>query len=275
MTGISTPRVTPRIWIGLVAVAVYVAVGAGIANLLLAAIAVEDPMGRFLLAHLPVLIPLAIAGIVFVWWAGWNARVWQTAAPWETRPRRWWLLVFPVLLLIQSGVTLGTSDWGRWTVGGVVLVALVCLLVGFGEELYFRGILRASIREHHGETLALVITAAAFGIAHTLSSALQGMPVGGVLFQVAVTSAAGAVYYGAFLATGRLWVPIVLHALDDFSLHISGADLTMHPIADATPSPLAIATQGLLWALTVVLLISCIRRDRAARHLAAGRTVKG
>jgi membrane protease YdiL (CAAX protease family) len=142
----------------------------------------------------------------------------------------------------------------------------VFLLVGFGEELYFRGILRASIRTHHGETLALLVTSLAFGLAHSIVVILAGVDAGAVAFEVAATAAAGAVYYGVYRATGRLWVPIVLHALDDFSLSISGADLTAHPITDSGVNPITITTQVLLWALALALLISCIRQDRATRR---------
>ena len=146
------------------------------------------------------------------------------------------------------------------------LVLVVNILVGVGEELYFRGILRASLRAHHGETLTLIVTSLMFGAARALSSVLAGVPIGFLVFQVSVAAATGAVLYGAFRATGRLWVAMALHALTDFSLRISSGDLSSRSADDLTPPPVTVATQFILWAFALVLLISCIRQDVRAHR---------
>lgn len=257
-------RTAPRAWISFVAAAVYVAVAAGVANVLTDLIPTGDPVEEFVLGHVTVLIPLIVAGVVFVHWAGWNNIVWRLPSAAETTPRRWWLLAFPALMLVQYATVLVDSRWSAWDLGSVVIVAIVCLLIGFGEELYFRGILRASIRHRHGETLALLLTSLAFGLAHTLGAVLAGVEPAGIAFEIGVTALAGAICYGAYRATGRLWVPILLHALDDFSLQISSGDLTADP-SDAGLSPLGVTAQTLLWILALALLISCIRQDLRGR----------
>lgn len=89
-----------------------------------------------------------------------------------------------------------------------ILVLLVVGLVGFGEEFYFRGILRASMTRRHGETFAFVQTSLAFGLAHSAASLAHNVPLPVVAFQVGATTAAGAVLDSAYLATGRLWAPM-------------------------------------------------------------------
>lgn len=269
MTAMRTPetmRVRPQLWIGLVAVTVYVLLAAGVANLLTDWLAPSDPAADYALGHFPVLIPLVVAGVVFVRWAGWGPGVWRTPASFETRPRRWWLLAIPALLLAQNVVLLAASPAANWQVGTVVLIAAATALVGIGEELYFRGILRASVRAHHGETMALLVTALAFGAAHSVASLGHGLPLGFIAFQVAVTALGGAVYYGAFLATGRLWVAMVLHALDDFSLAVSSGNLTGPSGQNAAAGPVNSAIQFILWVLAGAVLVSCIRQDRRDRQ---------
>ncbi|GIT82109.1 hypothetical protein LLS1_37780 [Leifsonia sp. LS1] len=259
-------RVPQRFWIGLVAVIVYVALAGGVGNLLDQWFPTTNDVAELALSHFPVLIPLIAVGLIFVWRAGWRNDVWRTPASFETQPRRWWMLAFPILLLAQSVILLVGTPWGRWSVGALLVILVVNIMVGVGEELYFRGILRASLRSHHGETLTLVVTSLLFGAAHALGSVLAGLPIGFVAFQVSVAAAAGAVLYGVFRATGRLWVAMALHALSDFALRVSSGDLSSRSADDLSPSPVTITTQAILWMLTLVLLISCIRQDARTRR---------
>lgn len=259
-------RVPRRFWVGLVAAIVYVALAGGVAELLTEGISTEDDVAELSLGHFPVLIPLVAAGVWFVWRAGWTKHVWRTPAAFETQPRRWWMLAFPALLLIQSIVLLAGTPWGAWSAAVLVVIVLVNILVGVGEELYFRGVLRASLRAHHGETVTLLVTSLMFGAAHALGSVLAGTGAGFVAFQVVVTATSGAVFYGVFRATGRLWIAMGLHALNDFTLRVSSGDLTSRSADNLDPSPINVVVQALLWVLVLVLLTSCIRQDTAERR---------
>ncbi|AMB59948.1 CPBP family intramembrane glutamic endopeptidase [Microterricola viridarii] len=259
------PRIPQRFWIGLVAVIVYVALAAGVSSLLVDWLAPEGELAEFALSHIPVLLPLIIAGLVFARRSGW-AEIWRTPAAFETRPRRWWMLVIPLLMLTQSIIVLTLTPWGNWDILGIALVALITAMVGLGEELYFRGILRSSLRANHGETLTLLVTSLLFGAAHSFGSAIHGEPVGTIAFQVGVTMLDGVLFYAAFRATGRLWVAIALHALSDFTLYLSSTNLADQNAIDVSTVPANIAIQGTLWALVVVVFISAMRQDLAARR---------
>ncbi|WP_157429221.1 CPBP family intramembrane glutamic endopeptidase, partial [Agromyces salentinus] len=248
------------------AVLVYVLVAGGAANLLTAWFSTDSDLADFALGHFPPLILLIAAGIVFVRFSGWSRYVWRTPASFETRPRRWWMLAFPVLLLAQSIILLTLVPWAGWDVGAVLVVAAGTALVGIGEELYFRGILRASLRSHHGETLALVVTSLLFGLGHSLGSVMNGLDGGFIVFQVGVTALDGAILYGAFRATGRLWVPMVLHAFSDFTLYLANNDLADKTGSEISTSPANTAIESVLWVLAIVLLISCIRQDLRTRR---------
>ncbi len=53
---------------------------------------------------------------------------------------------------------------------------------------------------------------------------IKGIPFEVIAFQVSVTTFMGISLYAAFRATGRLWVPMLLHALDDFSIWLHSGD---------------------------------------------------
>jgi len=258
-------RIGFSVWIGLAAVAVYIALAAGVANLFTDAIPTSSDAAEFALGHFTVLPVLIVAGVMFIRWAGWSRQVWRTSGAGETQPRRWWMLAIPVLLLVHIATIFAQVPWGDRSGTLIVVVLAGTAMVGFGEELYFRGILRATIRAHHGEFVTLLVTSLLFGLAHSLSSLLAGLLPTFVAFQVAATALDGAVLYGVFRATGRLWAAILLHGLNDAALYLVSADTT-NPAATAfNPGSWFAITPTLLWALTAALVISCLREDLHAR----------
>ncbi len=83
--------------------------------------------------------------------------------------------------------------------------ALVSLMAGLGEEMFFRGLIQQAIVEHASPWLGVAIASLVFGLLHALS-----------LTYAALAAAIGA-YFGILtLATGNLIAAIVAHAAYDF-----------------------------------------------------------
>jgi len=242
----------------------------GLSNLLDSLLKPATPEAEFALSHL-VPLPIGIAlGLAFARWSGWSRDIWsQTPAFAPTAaPRRRWMLAIPLLLLIAPLEGLFRVPWGDRSVWFILLLAVGCLGIGIGEELFYRGILRVSI-QRHGELLALLVTSVLFGVSHALGSMIHGVPAPSIAFQVSATAMDGALYFGAFLATGRLWVPIVIHAFTDYVLYLQTGNADAAPgHAVPDPGPVTIGAQFVLGALLVVLLISSARRDVRARRAA-------
>lgn len=198
---LTTERVPRRIWIGLVAVVVYILFAAGLGNAVDSWIGTSTGPLELVLSHAAIVPPI-IAGVLFVRWAGWTPAVWRTPPPTGRGVRRWWWLAIPVLMLVQSLANIAAAPLDTWTIPTAALVLVVTCLVGLGEELYFRGILRASITGHHGETFAFIGTSLAFGLAHSAAGLAHGVPLSIIAFQVAVTVAAGAVFMPRSLRPG-------------------------------------------------------------------------
>lgn len=254
-------RIPRRLWIGLVAAAIYVAFAAG-GGALIDAIGADDadPVVELALTHL-LPLPIAIAlGLVFLRWAGWWRDVWSDPRVSRSAPRRLWWWLVPVVIALQPLALVIGAEWSRITVAYAAVGALVYLAVGLGEELYFRGILLESVRARHGETVTLLVTALAFGLAHSVGSLLAGVPVAMIAFQVAVTTMDGVLFYAALRVTGTLWVPIVLHGLSDYARWLAA------PGDDGSVSPLAASAQIAMTVLAIAIVFSVIREDHRARR---------
>lgn len=98
----------------------------------------------------------------------------------------------------------------------VVSFAILTLLVGFAEEVFFRGLILGSLRPL-GTVNAVLISAFLFGLPHLLNA------VGGTwdpLFTIADTFAAlgiGVTFAALAIRTGTIWPLIGIHALIDFT----------------------------------------------------------
>ena len=95
------------------------------------------------------------------------------------------------------------GHWKLWQ------LALVAALAGFGEELFFRGLLQLGLSNVLHVWLAILITSLIFGLAHivTLTYCLLAFLI--------------SLYLGfLFVHTGNLVVPIAVHALYDFCVFL-------------------------------------------------------
>jgi membrane protease YdiL (CAAX protease family) len=117
----------------------------------------------------------------------------------------WWILtteassVRGLVELVQSelGPVLATRSPAS--------LALLAALAGTAEEILFRGVVQTGLAGPFSETIALIFSSVAFGLAHFLT------PMYALLAGVA------GLYLGAvFLIHGNLLAPIVAHALYDF-----------------------------------------------------------
>lgn len=254
-------RVRRSVWVGLALAVFYVIVAAGGGLIVDAVLGDEpDPVLENALAHL-LPLPIAIAvGLVFVWRSGWWRDVWSPTPIRANRPRRLWMFAVPIAVVVQIVLLVVQAPLATLTAPYVLVGLVSYLLVGLGEELFFRGILLQSVQARHGETVTLLITALSFGLAHSIGSAVHGIPAGAIAFQVAVTAVDGVVFYAILRVTGTLWAPIVLHGLGDYGRWLSAGDGQDHTSAGDA------AVQILLSVLAAAVLVSAIRADLRTRR---------
>jgi len=89
-----------------------------------------------------------------------------------------------------------------------------------------------------------------------------------IAFQVAFLTMSGSLYYWARRVTGRLWVPMLLHALTDCVAYlVSGASSAAEALsADASENVVVVIAQALLIAAATLGVLSAAREDVRARR---------
>lgn len=164
--------------------------------------------------------------------------------------------MYPLVLIAFAGaanLTLALSERPAWAPWYHILAFWgAMLLIGFTEELAFRGLVASALLEGFGTGRAGVWKAAAFsgllfGAAH-LSNVL-GASLPGVCIQMAVTSVLGMLFAAIYFRSGNLWVTILLHAAMDAAsligsglfLGASGGDtvaeaISAYSLANLTPA---------------------------------------
>jgi len=154
--------------------------------------------------------PLAFVLLV-VGRLGWWRPVWV-----DERPVRPWLRVVP----LSIGLTiLGCTNYpglARSPASFVLLLLTGSLMIGFAEELLFRGLgVTAFRRAGHRELSVAVWTSVLFSLAHAAS--LLGGPL-----QLLAALGAGFLYYLVRRVSGGLLLPAVLHGLWNFGILSAG-----------------------------------------------------
>ena len=153
--------------------------------------------------------------------------------------------------------------WNRLTPGLLVACAAAGVLVGFCEEVLFRGIVLRALRNGtRPEAWAVLASAVCFGLFH-LTNIINGSPLEAVLPQVAIAAVSGAVLYLFRRGTGMLLAGMVAHGLWDFSLFVPGAGTT-------TAAVISVSFTVLVVIVGVVVLIAIIVRDRGTVTTPAG-----
>ncbi|MCS6859181.1 MAG: CPBP family intramembrane metalloprotease [Abditibacteriales bacterium] len=129
-----------------------------------------------------------------------------------------------VFMSVTMGVYLAL-DWIRLTPtstswGGWLILTLGCLLVGFTEEMMFRGYLLTHLEEWRSRRVAIAVTTVLFWMAH-LGMGNVHHPLG-----AADMLAIGLTFALCRVATRSLWLPIGLHAgYNWIALSIGGDEL--------------------------------------------------
>jgi membrane protease YdiL (CAAX protease family) len=123
------------------------------------------------------------------------------------------LLVGAALFVTTIGIIAalgGYSVEGRQSVNTLGVPFLAAATAAFTEELLARGIVFRIVQEWLGTWTALVLSSALFGLAHA------GNPNATAWSTVAIAIEAGTMLGAAFLSTGRLWLPMGIHAAWNF-----------------------------------------------------------
>lgn len=180
-------------------------------------------------------------------------------------PQRGSLRVIWPWLLFLVLFTLSALNAGLPPASIALFILANTLLVGWSEEVMFRGIMLRGLFRSYGIWVAILGSSVLFGAMHVLNVFLTGDLRGAVLQAVA------AFLSGVFLAavrlrTGSLWTGIVLHGLWDAGTFLVAAGGTG---AAATPAaPTALGDYGSIVMSLPLLLLGLFFLRHAKRDYA-------
>ena len=142
---------------------------------------------------------------------------------WPTAVHRYWYFI-PMLILMTGNL------WGGIHVAypglGQLWAVLSMLLIGFIEEVIFRGFLFKMMLKANGAGPAIIVSAVTFGIGH-LVNLLAGQTSPESVMQVIFAIAWGFIFTMVFYKCGSLWPNIIIHGLVDVFSKFAADNATM------------------------------------------------
>lgn len=246
MTTTTAPRVTPRVWFGVLAYLLYLAVfyGVWIANGI-DYVHIGDSGDTLWKWYVAPTLAGAVVISVIVSVFGW----WRPALFDERNRLPAWTWVFPGALVVVAIANILLGDTSGLTPTMWLLLTAGSLLVGFNEELVTRGQLIVALRSRFGELGVWFFSTLLFALLHLPNTLFGTGPLG--ISQVFITFIIGSALYLLRRVSGTLIAAMVLHALWDFSSFAANSGL--------------IATLGLpIAAAAMIVAIVLTRRESRA-----------
>jgi membrane protease YdiL (CAAX protease family) len=197
-----------------------------------------------------IVIPLAVCTVVMAVLAsvlGWWRPV-MREKPLGVK----WMWAVPVILSVMVIAGIDYTQFGAIGLPYLGVLALGTAMVGFNEEITYRGIALVAFRGQYKEVWAWLLTSLMFGLLHGANLVL-GQPIVPTIVQVVFAFVLGTTFYVARRVTGSLLFMMVIHALWDFGSFSFTGGLAATGVRALNPT--ALATYPLL---LVMLIVSAI-----------------
>ncbi len=190
------------------------------------------------------LIPIALSSVFAISIATWLR--WWPQIVHEPLPVRRWVRIVPIALLLAAAVG---ASWGQplrsEDRAGAHLGRAVCV-VGFTEELMFRGVGLVTFRRMGlTEARVALYSSLIFGAVHLSNALATGASA---IFQATVVSFTGYMLYLTRRWAGAIWLAMPVHASQDFVILSGqvGVDPEVSPLSFLV-LPTMIGLAILLW----------------------------
>ena len=121
-----------------------------------------------------------------------------------------------VPLWVLSCLNLFSGFSPDYPVPGVIYAAVSMILVGFAEELIFRGFLFKAMLKGGNVRTAVIVSSVTFGLGHIINL-FTGQDLIATLSQMVFAVAMGFVFTFVFYKSGSLWPGILAHSFIDVS----------------------------------------------------------
>lgn len=243
-------RVTPRVWVGFAAALVFAVL------LLVQTALIGGPQqwpAEIGSLWLQAVVPLAAAVVVLV--AGVSlAHGWPGVLIERPRSAHRFPAVAPVLLALAAVINLTATGWSSLELGRIAVLIAWGVLLGFGSELVFRGILLVCLRTRHREPMVWILTSLVFALLQGLLALIGTSALGADLLaaagQLGFAFLVATCLYIARRVTGSLVWAMLLHATWAIGLVARDAAPAAEPIGAVVAGVAGVAALlAVPWAL--------------------------
>lgn len=133
------------------------------------------------------------------------------------------VLIISIILFAYAMINILNNDY--LNVPNVFSLILLCLAIGFAEELIFRGWLFNELLEVYGNSrkkviIVIIISGFIFGCAH-ITNVLSGQDLVTTIMQVLQSASIGILLASAYYLSKNIWSVIFLHSFYDFAALLS------------------------------------------------------
>ncbi|MEA3502466.1 MAG: CPBP family intramembrane glutamic endopeptidase [Actinomycetota bacterium] len=210
-------RVQPSVKIGIVLALGYTALFGGLVKI--SGVGYADITATAENARNAIVIPLAIIAVVLIavtTFFGW----WKPVLRDEKRATGW-VIIVPIVLIVA--VFAGVNYRGLSEMDSTLLlwIGIAAALIGFCEELMYRGLVVVSFRSTLKESQVWLWSSVAFALLHSINY-LLGQGASPTVRQVIMTFVIGSGLYIARRTTGLIIVPMIIHLVWDYSAFTAG-----------------------------------------------------
>lgn len=245
-------RIRPSVWVAIAVVLADIAWTTGIT--LSSGLAYADIAKSAANVVRMAVVPLAVGVVLltaFVVFARWD-HVWRDPVKLPvSRSMKVAMVAFATAVVLRFA----GAGWGQIPIDLLLAVLALGVLVGYVEEILFRGIFLRAMREGgRSEAKAAVWTAVAFGLFH-LPNVFLGQGWLGLL-QVVLATFTGATLYAFRRQSGFILPAMVAHGLWDVSTFLTGSNTAWWLTIASLPLLVVPAAAGL------AVLVSVWRRDQ-------------
>ena len=180
---------------------------------------IADTTANLLHGVVPMVAISLVWGLLMAWRSGWLKPIFAQQPP-SAFPKFFWLI--PACWIGMCLIRVVASPWPSFDATYIMVLAVAMIMVGFNEELLFRGIVAYGARGPGpwSEARTMLVSSLGFGLFH-LPNVLVGQALGPTLIQVGYAFFMGIALFVSMRIARSILLPVALHALWDFSTFTS------------------------------------------------------
>ena len=165
------------------------------------------------------------------------------------------LLGLPMLIVIFINLYVSFTSLETINYPNLIILLLLCVFIGIGEEFLCRGFLQNEFIERFGDSkkhilLSILFSSLIFGLMH-ISNVLTGQSLFETIMQVLQATSIGILFGSIYYKSKNIWSVIFLHGIYDFSIMLS--DINVIKSCDYAYTSKSIIIYSLFVSLVIIL----------------------